>query len=69
MSHWQHILAIDSCQEQAHYGVIRCYMHQGKRGLALKQYQRCVTILQEELSISPGPAIQKLHQRMLANNH
>ena len=68
MHHWQNLLAVDNCLEDAHYGLMSCYIRQGKRGLALRQYQRCVDILQEELSVSPGPAIQKLHQRLIGNN-
>ena len=65
---WQHLLAIDNCLEDAHYGLIRCYMRQGKRGLALRQYQCCVKILQEELSVSPGSGLQRLYERLTRNS-
>jgi len=65
MLHWQHILSIDSCLEEAHYGLMRCYIRQGKRNLALRQYQHYASILQEELSASPGLSIQKLYQRLI----
>jgi len=64
--HWQHMLAIDNCLEEAHYGLMRCYLRQGKRGLVLRQYQRCRDILQQELAVQPGPAIQNLYQRIIA---
>lgn len=64
--HWQHMLAIDSWIEEAHYGLMRYYMRTGKRGLALRQYQRCVEILQQELGAEPGPAIQGLYQRIIS---
>ncbi len=64
LSHWQQILAIDSCSEEAHYGLMRCYGHIGKRSLAIRQYQRCNEILQSELAISPGFALQKLYQQL-----
>ena len=63
-THWQHMLAVDTCQEGAHYGLMRCYLRQGKRGLALRQYQRCKETLQEELGIQPGPTIENLYQRL-----
>ncbi|HEU5227583.1 MAG TPA: BTAD domain-containing putative transcriptional regulator, partial [Ktedonobacteraceae bacterium] len=66
--HWQHILAVDSCLEEAHYGLMRSYLRQGKRGLALRQYQRCIDTLRDELSIEPGPTIQKLYQRLVSNS-
>ena len=66
MHHWQHMLAVDTCQEEAHYGLMRCYLRQGKRGLALRQYQRCRDTLQQELGVQPGPTIQHLYQRLVA---
>jgi LuxR family transcriptional regulator, maltose regulon positive regulatory protein len=63
--HWQHMLAIDDCQEDAHHGLIRCYLRQGKRGLALRQYQRCLATL-TDFGAVPGANIQHLYQRFLA---
>ncbi len=62
---WQYVLAIDNCQENAHYGLMRCYIRQGKRGLALRQYQRCVETLRDELGAEPGANIQTLAQHLL----
>jgi LuxR family maltose regulon positive regulatory protein len=62
---WQYILAVDSCRENAHYGLMRCYMRQGKRGLALRQYQRCVETLRDELGAEPGANIQNLAQHLM----
>ncbi|HEU5226712.1 MAG TPA: BTAD domain-containing putative transcriptional regulator [Ktedonobacteraceae bacterium] len=63
--HYQRMLAIDDCLENAHYGLMRCYMRQGKRGLALRQYQRCADVLRHEMSIGPGPAMQNLLQQLV----
>ncbi|GCE49799.1 ATP/maltotriose-dependent transcriptional regulator MalT [Thermosporothrix hazakensis] len=63
-SHWQQMLIVDRCMEEAHYGLMRCYMQMGKRSLALRQYQRCAEALQEELGIEPGERIQHLYQRL-----
>ncbi|HEU5376985.1 MAG TPA: BTAD domain-containing putative transcriptional regulator [Ktedonobacteraceae bacterium] len=65
LQHWQHLLTLDSCNEKAHYGIIRCYLRQGQRDLALKQYQRCKQNLQETLQATPGAALQRLYQRYL----
>ncbi|HEY5005528.1 MAG TPA: BTAD domain-containing putative transcriptional regulator [Ktedonobacteraceae bacterium] len=64
--HWQHSLMVDDCLEEAHYGLMRCYLRQGKRGLALRQYQRCRETLQRELDILPGSAVQNLYQRLMS---
>lgn len=66
--HWQHALAIDDCLETAHYGLMRCYLRQGKRGLALRQYQHCVEVLRRELSAEPGTAIQGLYQQIMKSS-
>jgi DNA-binding SARP family transcriptional activator len=64
--HWRQMLLLDNCLEEAHYGLMRCYARQGKRGSALRQYQSCQKILLEELGLEPGPAIQNLYQRLTA---
>ncbi|GCE15736.1 BTAD domain-containing putative transcriptional regulator [Tengunoibacter tsumagoiensis] len=65
LMYWQHMLAVDNCLEEAHAGIIRCYLKQGKRGYALRQYQLCEDTLQEELAISPGVALQKLYKSLV----
>lgn len=65
LQHWQHILAIDSCFEKAHYGLMRCYLQLGKRELALRQYQRCCQNLQEGLQTTPSPFTRRLHQKII----
>jgi ATP/maltotriose-dependent transcriptional regulator MalT/DNA-binding SARP family transcriptional activator len=64
--HFRQMLHLDHCLEEAHYGLIRCYMRQGKRGAALRQYRFCQTVLQEELGVQPGQAIEHLYQRLTA---
>lgn len=65
LHYWQRLLALDSCHEAAHYGIMRCYLHQGKRELALRQFQACSQHLQEELQATPGVPLQKLYQRIV----
>jgi DNA-binding SARP family transcriptional activator len=65
VAHWQQMLAVDPCLEEAHYGLMRCYIRQGKRGLVLRQYQRCSEKLQQELKVLPGSAIQNLYRRLM----
>jgi LuxR family maltose regulon positive regulatory protein len=64
IEHWQYLLSVDPCFEKAHYGIMRCYLRQGKRELALRQYQSCCQNLQAELQTTPGPAIKKLYQQI-----
>ncbi len=64
--HWRCILAIDNCQEEAYYNIMLCYLRQVKRGAALRQYQMCREILQKELGIEPGEAIENLYRDLKA---
>lgn len=65
--HWQQMLALDNWIEEAHYGLMRCYARQGKRGLALRQYQRCKDTLQQEFGTAPKASIQNLYQRLMGS--
>lgn len=62
--YWQQMLRLDQCLEEAYLGLIRCYLKQGKRGAALRQYQACQTALEEDLGVEPGPILQNLYQRL-----
>lgn len=64
MEHWHYLLSLDPCFEKAHYGLMRCYLRQGKRELALRQYQLCCQNLRDDLQTTPGPLIKKLYQRI-----
>ena len=64
IQHWQQIIAVDPCREEAHAGLIRCYLRLGKRGLALRQYARCRETLRQELGVEPGPSMQRLSQSL-----
>jgi two-component SAPR family response regulator len=65
LQHWQHLLTLDSRLETAHYGIMRCYSRQGKRELAMRQYQRCRRELYEQLGTEPGSSLQKFYQRLV----
>jgi LuxR family transcriptional regulator, maltose regulon positive regulatory protein len=68
LHYWQELLKLDSYREDAFYGVMCCYIRLGKRTQAIKQYQQFEEILREELSATPGLAIQKLYQKLTLNN-
>jgi predicted ATPase/DNA-binding SARP family transcriptional activator len=50
---YQRALARDAALEDAHRGVMRCHARMGHRDLALRQYERCVRTLQQELDTIP----------------
>ncbi len=61
------LLGEDDCREDAHRRLMRCYLLQGQRHLALRQYQLCLETLQRELDVPPMPATSELYQQILEN--
>jgi DNA-binding SARP family transcriptional activator len=58
------LLSCDSCREDAHRRLMRCYSRQGQAQLALRQYHSCVTALRTELDVAPAPATTGLFDRL-----
>jgi DNA-binding SARP family transcriptional activator len=54
------IIGHDSCREDAHRRLIRCYSRQGHPHLALRQYLACAVALRSELGVDPAPATVRL---------
>ncbi len=54
----------DSCREDIHCLLMRCYSRQGQRHLALRQYQICVEALHTELEVEPTPETTQLYERI-----
>lgn len=59
------ILHVDNCHEKTHRCLMRAYMAQGQRHLALRQYHRCVEVLKQELQVSPMPETTEIYRQML----
>lgn len=62
----QRLLAQDSCDEEAHITLMRCYAAQGLRHLAVRQYQICVTTLKVELDLSPSDELEAAYRQLSA---
>ena len=61
------ILKVDHCDEEAHRQLMQAYAAQGRRSEALRQYQRCQSVLAEELGVQPMPETQRLFHMVLPN--
>ncbi|MDQ7822636.1 MAG: response regulator [Candidatus Eremiobacteraeota bacterium] len=57
----QKILTHDSCRQDIHMMVMKCYQALGQKELAIKQYQFCTQILKRELNISPSTELMALY--------
>lgn len=62
----QKTLARDNCSEQAYRCLIHCYLAQGQRQLAMRQYQTCVQILKKELNLAPSSETHDLYQQIVS---
>ncbi len=62
----QRALALDSCDEDAHRVLIGCYVAQGLRQLAVRQYQVCVGNLRSQLGLRPSDEFETFFRRVTA---
>ena len=53
--------------EEAHFHLIWLYAHTNQPAAARAQFDHCQAILETELAVEPGPALQALHAELLAN--
>jgi DNA-binding SARP family transcriptional activator len=60
----QRMLNADSCHEEAHCRLMRCYARLGQHPSALRQYQTCVEALRSELDVAPAPTTIDLYERI-----
>lgn len=58
-------LTYDCCDEFAHYQLMACYMKQGQRHMAVRQYQLCADALDEELGLLPSEALQAFYLEII----
>jgi DNA-binding SARP family transcriptional activator len=61
----QRILNQDNCHEIAYRRLMRCYLAQGQRRLAIRQFQVCAQTLKAELDVPPSAETQSLYQHIL----
>jgi DNA-binding SARP family transcriptional activator len=64
--HCQRILAQEPCDEEAHLLLMRSYVAQGLRHLAVRQYQICSNALRTELGLTPSEDVESFYRRVVA---
>ena len=60
------IISWDKARERAHRRLMRLYYLNGDRAAALRQYEQCVAILDEELGVKPSKRTIALYKQILA---
>lgn len=61
----QRVLSVDPVWEDAYRVQMRAYRVQRNRPLALRTYEKCVKILDEELGVEPLPETTELYEQIL----
>lgn len=60
----QHLVVVEPAHEQTHYLLMACYQAMGDRAAALRQYDRCERLLEQELGVKPSLETIQLLQRI-----
>jgi DNA-binding SARP family transcriptional activator len=60
-----HLLRHDPLREHVHRQLMRCHYAKGNRPAAIRQYQRCVEVLERELDVPPMAETRLLFNRIL----
>ena len=63
----QRWLAVDQLREAAHRAVMELHALSGDRAAAVRQYEACARVLEEELGVEPSPETTGLYQRICAS--
>jgi DNA-binding SARP family transcriptional activator len=67
ISYGMQILRYDRARERTHRRLMALYYRAGDRVAALRQYERCVAVLNEELNATPAKSTVTLYQQILAD--
>src|SRR5262245_46282583 len=67
ISYGMQILRYDRARERTHRRLMVLYYRAGDRVAALRQYERCLAVLNEELSARPAKSTVTLYQQILAD--
>ena len=60
------LLGVDPLREETHRQLMRLHATGGDRASALKQYESCRQLLNDELGVAPDPDTEALYQQILA---
>ena len=65
----QQILGLDPLREEIHRELMRLYLDNGQRALALKQFEICRSTLAKEFGISPMEETQTIYTQIFARDN
>lgn len=64
LSYAHQLLSNDSCREDAHRLIMRCYVRRNQRAQALRQYHLCASVLRAEFDTTPEPTTVDLFEQI-----
>jgi predicted ATPase/DNA-binding SARP family transcriptional activator len=64
VAHARRWLALDTLNEEAHRWLMELYARTGQRSAAVRQYETCARLLDEELGVQPEKATLALYERV-----
>lgn len=59
------MLGRDACREEAHMGLIRSHLAQGRKDQAVGAYHQYVEVLKRELNVEPSPEVKRLYLEVI----
>jgi DNA-binding SARP family transcriptional activator len=68
ITYGQQILNLNPLREEVHRDVMRLYLENGQRALAVRQYEICRSTLAKELGIAPMEDTQELYAQILGRS-
>jgi DNA-binding SARP family transcriptional activator len=68
LQHGARILALDRAREHTHLRLMRLQYLAGNRTGALRQYERCVAALREELGVKPAKRTTELYEQIRSDS-
>lgn len=60
----QRLLGVDPLRERVHRDLMRCFLQQGNRAAALKQFSHCEHLMRAELDVEPMEETRALRDRI-----
>jgi len=64
----RHYLKVDELSEDIHRRLMMLHLLSGDRPAAIRQYHRCVTVLERELGVEPLPETRVVYEAILQNS-
>jgi DNA-binding SARP family transcriptional activator len=64
----QYILDLDPLREEMHRIIMQIYIESGQRPLAIRQYEKCRYLLEEELGVPPMPETEAIYRQITSTD-